>query len=71
MEHSSGEDVRADCGLLEAAELVLDDLDAALARLDSGHYGRCEVCDDPLGGALLEESPLLRRCGRHFERGEP
>ena len=56
---------RADWALLEEAEGVLDDLDAALRRLDSGTYWRCEVCDDALGGALLAQRPLTRRCAEH------
>jgi len=56
---------RADWALLEEAEGTLDALDAALRRLDAGTYGRCEVCEEPLGEALLAERPLTRRCGEH------
>jgi RNA polymerase-binding transcription factor DksA len=56
---------RADWALLEEAEEALDDLDAALRRLDAGTYWHCEVCEEPLGEALLAESPLTRRCAEH------
>lgn len=60
---------RADWELLEEAETALDDLDAVFRRLDSGSYGRCEVCEAPLGEARLAERPLTRRCPGHPAAG--
>ena len=47
-----------------AAELqeTLDEVDAALGRLEAGTYGLCEVCGKPIGAARLEAMPAARLC---------
>jgi RNA polymerase-binding transcription factor DksA len=50
-----------------ASERVLDEVDAALARLASGTYGRCEVCGEEIAEARLDALPLTRSCDRHPE----
>src|SRR5580700_2732494 len=47
-----------------ASELreALDEVDAALVRLDTGQYGTCEVCGKPIGEARLEAMPAARLC---------
>ncbi|HEY1733815.1 MAG TPA: TraR/DksA C4-type zinc finger protein [Acidimicrobiales bacterium] len=52
--------------LLAAAEHVLDDVDGALARLQDGTYGRCEVCDDGIADERLVAEPTARTCERHL-----
>ncbi|MGH9057776.1 MAG: TraR/DksA family transcriptional regulator [Acidimicrobiales bacterium] len=54
-----------DAALLERARGEMDQIDAALRRLDDGSYGRCEVCSQPLDAAELEADPLLVRCASH------
>ena len=51
--------------LLRTAELLLDGVDRALAALDDGTYGTCEVCGTPLGDSDLEEDPVLVKCLEH------
>jgi DnaK suppressor protein len=41
---------------------ALDEVEAALARLDAGNYGNCEVCGKPIGEARLEAMPAARLC---------
>ena len=41
---------------------ALDEVDAALIRLDEGSYGHCEVCGKPIGTARLEAMPAARLC---------
>jgi DnaK suppressor protein len=41
---------------------TLNDIDAALAKFDSGTYGRCEVCGGPIADARLEAMPAARTC---------
>lgn len=53
--------------LLHAAEKLLDGVDGALASLDDGSYGACEVCGTPVDDHDLEDDPLARRCTRHLE----
>ena len=47
-----------------ASELreALDEVDAALKRLQDGTYGVCEVCGKPIGEARLEAKPAARLC---------
>jgi RNA polymerase-binding transcription factor len=48
-------------------------LDAALQRLDAGHYGICERCGRPIHPARLQalpEAPLCRDCQEEAERME-
>lgn len=43
----------------------LADVEAALARLDDGTYGRCVVCDEAIPEARLEAMPAARTCIEH------
>jgi RNA polymerase-binding transcription factor DksA len=43
----------------------LDDVERALARLDDGTYGTCEICGQPIGEARLEVMPATRFCIEH------
>ena len=43
----------------------LDDVEAALGRIDAGTYGTCEVCDKPVTAARLEAMPSTRFCIDH------
>jgi RNA polymerase-binding transcription factor DksA len=40
----------------------LEEVDAALKRLEEGTYGICEVCGKPIGAARLEAMPAARLC---------
>ena len=40
----------------------LAQVDAAVARLEAGTYGRCESCGDPIGEARLEAMPDATLC---------
>ena len=51
--------------LVEDARHQLAEVDAALARLDDGSYGRCEVCGEPVAPARLEARPTARTCVGH------
>ena len=50
---------------LDRAEAALVGVEAALARLDDGTYGTCEVCRTRLDDALLAADPLARHCPGH------
>lgn len=43
----------------------LDDIEAALGRMDDGTYGDCEVCGQPIASERLAALPLTRRCIDH------
>ena len=53
--------------LLEAAldehtRLALDEIAAALTRLETGTYGSCQRCGDAIGEARLDALPRARYC---------
>jgi DnaK suppressor protein len=48
--------------LVRLADRTLADVDAAIARLDEGTYGRCEVCGRDIDPARLEVRPTARTC---------
>jgi DnaK suppressor protein len=45
---------------LEIAELT--DIEAALLRLESGGYGQCVDCEEPIDPRRLEAQPAAARC---------
>ena len=49
-------------GLGEGAQQTLDDVNAALQRIEDGTYGICEVCGKPIGVERLEAIPWTRLC---------
>lgn len=44
------------------AKRLIRQIDDALARMDAGTYGVCEVCGDPIGDARLEAIPYATMC---------
>jgi DnaK suppressor protein len=50
--------------LREQAATRLAELDAALARLDTGSYGRCETCGEAIAAGRLAARPAARTCIR-------
>jgi DnaK suppressor protein len=46
----------------------LDAVDAALAKLDEGTYGQCEVCGNQISEARLEAMPATRYCIDHAQK---
>jgi DnaK suppressor protein len=48
--------------LLEQARRRLADVEAALARRESGDYGRCETCGRPIAPERLAARPAARTC---------
>lgn len=50
--------------LAASARMVLADVEAALARMDSGEYGTCHLCRRPVERHRLLIVPQARYCGR-------
>ena len=50
--------------LLEQAREQVAAIDAALARLAEGRYGRCDRCGQPIGDDRLAARPAARTCVR-------
>jgi RNA polymerase-binding protein DksA len=51
--------------IIDSLEAQLTEIDAALARLDDGTYGKCEDCGKPIGDERLEARPTARFCMEH------
>ena len=51
--------------LIRQAEQHLVEIDAALARIDAGTYGRCEVCGERIPEGRLAARPTARTCVAH------
>jgi DnaK suppressor protein len=65
-------DRERDLSLLESLEHEMDEVQAALDRLEDGSYGKCEVCGRPIGDERLEAVPETRYCIEHERmREEP
>ena len=59
-----------DFSILESLEASLEDVDGALARLDGGAYGRCDVCGIEIPDERLEARPMTRYCLEHQSQTE-
>lgn len=49
---------------------LLDQVDAALGRVDAGTYGLCETCHEPIEEGRLHADPLVRFCLDHLDTAE-
>jgi DnaK suppressor protein len=49
-------------GLVDSIKGQLDDVDAALARIETGKYGECENCGKDIPAARLEARPASILC---------
>jgi len=55
-----------DASLLDSIEERLADVERALARLDEGTYGTCEVCGATIDDTVLADAPATRFCPDHL-----
>ncbi|MFW6081426.1 MAG: TraR/DksA family transcriptional regulator [Desulfosalsimonas sp.] len=56
--------------MVELKARELEDIEAAINRIDSGEYGRCSVCGRWIRPARLEVMPYSIRCRRCQEEHE-
>jgi RNA polymerase-binding transcription factor DksA len=59
-----------DISVLQRVEAQLGEIDAALARIEAGTYGKCELCGKPIGDERLEAMPAARYCLEDQARAE-
>ena len=57
-------------GLDERGKGELESIDRALARVETGDYGRCEDCDEPIPLERLEALPTTTTCVECSEERE-
>ena len=48
--------------LLDDHEVALDAVDAAIARIEAGEYGRCVRCGERLADERLDTDPTVTGC---------
>jgi DnaK suppressor protein len=56
--------------LLGSEKDALDQIEAAIERIDDGSYGRCETCDGKIPKARLEAIPYAAQCVRCASKQE-
>ena len=59
---SSNFDQEFTLSLLESEKDALDQIDAALKRINEGSFGRCEVCNALIPKARLQAIPYAALC---------
>jgi RNA polymerase-binding protein DksA len=50
--------------VIETERGMIGEVQAALRRLDSGTFGTCEQCGEPIGDERLDALPYASRCVR-------
>jgi DnaK suppressor protein len=61
-------------GLIENEQVTLDQINAALARIDQGRFGQCEECGLPISKPRLQAlpyTPYCIECARKVETRAP
>ncbi len=51
--------------LADTLQSQLDDVEKALARIDDGSYGTCDMCGETISEARLGAIPATSRCINH------
>ena len=59
------EEFETDASIEAALEAKLNDVKAALKRIDAGTFGICEIDQKPIDPERLEASPSSRFCVKH------
>lgn len=59
---SEGFEDELDMGLMAIEAAQLEDIEAAIKRIDDGNYGLCVDCQKPIPRKRLEVLPFARRC---------
>jgi len=60
----AGEAVDADVHVLQTERGILDEINAALARIDDGQFGDCVECGATISEARLKAIPYAALCAR-------
>jgi DnaK suppressor protein len=67
---SDNSDQELTLGLLGSDKEALDQIEAAIGRINDGSYGRCETCGGKIPKDRLEAIPYAAKCVRCASRGE-
>ncbi len=53
--------------ILKQLEIRVNEIKAALERIEKGVYGLCSVCGDPIDLRRLEANPAATTCLKHMQ----
>jgi DnaK suppressor protein len=67
---SDNSDQELTLGLLGSDKEALDQIEAAIGRIEDGSYGRCENCAGKIPKSRLDAIPYAAQCVRCASRGE-
>jgi len=57
-------------GTLDVLETRLNNVNRALAKIEGGTYGVCEICDEIIEAERLDANPAARTCTAHIDDEE-
>lgn len=60
------EDYENNTAILKQLEIQLTDVNDALARIEAGTYGKCEVSGEQIEEGRLNANPAARTCMEHM-----
>ena len=61
------EEYEENTAILKQLEIELNEVKAALQKIEKGSYGVCEVSGDPIEKDRLEAYPAARTCKKHMD----
>jgi RNA polymerase-binding transcription factor DksA len=61
------EELEGNAAVLEELEARRGDVKKALARIEEGTYGMCEVGNEPIERERLDANPTARTCREHLQ----
>ena len=67
---SDASDTDSLCALVDMESQTLEQIEAALNRIEAGSYGRCEGCEEPIPSERLEVLPFAPLCVGCQQRAE-
>jgi RNA polymerase-binding transcription factor DksA len=61
------EEYEENTAVLKDLEVKFNDIKDALAKIEKGTYGICEISGEPIEKERLEANPAARTCMKHIE----
>lgn len=61
------EEYEENMAIVSTLETRYQDLRSALAKIDKGTYGLCEICGESIDEKRLEANPSAKHCRKHMK----
>ncbi len=62
------ENYEGNTAILKQLEIRFNEIKGALARIEAGTYGTCEICGAKIEDERLEANPAARTCKQHVNQ---